>query len=267
MCCEELLQEDVCHDSVTHRGLKSSSLTLIYQRTTSSSDTNALQPSIARLLPDSGGPLHTAEAALKPTSTLEATTDKHTHTHQLPPFLNRGRLDRIVPALTRISIFHLCSDTPSLLWDSVQPPAGTYCTGCGRVARGWRSFWCFSFFSFYFRVFEKKGVFEAECYRGGCFYFVFVCFFLSNVPLFVLSIRTRIFLGFFFSSIRSFESHQRRTMKLWINAPVLSFNARDVETQAVFHIFVCTWNNNGINADRERERESTAARWEREAFA
>ena len=81
MRCEELLQEDVCHDSVTHRGLKSSSLTLIYQRTTSSSDTNALQPSIARLLPNSGGPLHTAEAALKPTSILEATTDKHTHTH------------------------------------------------------------------------------------------------------------------------------------------------------------------------------------------
>ena len=31
--------------------------------------------------PNSGGPLHTAEAALKPTSILEATTDKHTHTH------------------------------------------------------------------------------------------------------------------------------------------------------------------------------------------
>lgn len=40
-------------------------LTLIYQRTNSSTttDTNALQPSIAHLLPISGGPLHIAQAA------------------------------------------------------------------------------------------------------------------------------------------------------------------------------------------------------------
>lgn len=141
-------------------------------------------------------------------------TSTHTHTHQLPPFLNRGRLDRTVPALTRISIFHLCSDTPSLLWDSVQPPAGTYCTGCGRVARGWRSFWCFSFFSFYFRVFEKKREsFEAECYRGGCFYFVFVCFFFSQTCLCLFSpSELASFWGFFFVRNVFFESHRRGTM-------------------------------------------------------
>lgn len=215
MRCEELLQADVCHDSVTHRGSKSSSLTLIYQRTTSSSDTNALQPSIAvsypivEVLCTQLRQLWSPPRPLKPQP-----TSTHTHTHQLPPFLNRGRLDRTVPALTRISIFHLCSDTPSLLWDSVQPPAGTYCTGCGRVARGWRSFWCFSFFSFYFRVFEKKREsFEAECYRGGCFYFVFVCFFFSQTCLCLFSpSELASFWGFFFVRNVFFESHRRGTM-------------------------------------------------------
>lgn len=147
-------------------------LTLIYQRTNSSTVHNRHKPyntsacdcsSSTQLWRSFAHRSGSLKASLDP----KATTDKHTHQ---PPSYSKEE-GWTIPALKRICFcIHVAKHLPS-----VHPWGPTFTS----VAWRWHSFWCFSFFLFTFCVFEKGSHLKLNVTEGDVL-------FLSKVPFFSL---------------------------------------------------------------------------------
>lgn len=114
------------------------------------------------------------------------------------------------------------------------------------VAWRWHPFWCFSFFSFSFCVFQKGVIWSWMLHRGTSYFSQrCLCFFFSlNQISHHLGLSVSTVLTFYSPDCRWEElvislSHHRGMMQRLINTCSV-FNVWDVGTQMVFHIFICT---------------------------